>query len=719
MTDAHESQPGGDQPPDPAAPEQPPAAPEPAPGPAPATAPAPAPADRESQIVATLKQWRARRIAEGAHGAELIRDVTLKNLVKYGDTAAEQIGKKLPGAAADLRYEIAAVIAQFVDPTAGPATQTMDAARAQSRRPSITTRPLARDRPTRPAAPRPDPAEGVLLNLTHRDFCEYDYGESDVEPGPITIKSTQSGLRLSFEPFIPEAGKMVIYRVVSGDEAAPPFKPEAGDLVAVTTALQVNDDRYLTCAVRHYQVWCHVGVDHEDARHNQPFLIAEGQEVSPVDDFVVSEDEGRVIGLWTTYPGTQRVRIYRIPLEGSAPVRDDPRNQICVGQTNLTGFVDNGATRGMRYLYRVLAEVKVGSATRLSRHRQQDILVSVVLDSVDDLEVALNEDNSRFDLTWTTPPAGQVRVYRVSTPPPPGLTGSEMPEAALQVQGFTDEALIKDPIIAADANRSRIVGVPWPAAWERAYLTPVTVLGGNSRIGTTKVHTRPLPPVSAASIIERFDTEIITFGWPKGASAVHAFVGSTTLRPEEICERGHPTAEVSRAQYERDGALILPRPLEPKGCTVCLVPVSYSGGEQIRGDMTVLRYPGLHRLFYDLVPRQVPARHVREIKLYSNLDIDSPIAFVMRNRLDRFPLTPDDGELIYFRPREGGSPVSQWVVSNLARGEHMTGCKVDWTDYRGYFRLFIRSQSDPEKRYALADASPHRLWLAPSVGAPE
>lgn len=704
-------------------------APEPAETPPPVPEPAPDPeaasTDGPSQIVDALMRWRGARIAEGAGGADLIKDVTLRNLVKFGHSDGHQIGKKLPGPAAHLGHEIAAVIAEFRGPESrssapdpaedppGQSTPTQPVASAPP--PEPTARPTAEPRP--PASPRLDRTEGVLLNLTHSDFCDYEYGDSDVVPGPVIIKATADGLRLAFEPFLPDDGKMVIYRVVSGDDSEP-FKPEAGDLVAATTALQVHDNRYLSCAVRNFQVWCHVGIDHEDARHNQPFLHAVGEEVSPVDEFVVSEDEGRVIGRWATFPGTRAVRVFRIPLEGSAPVRDDPRNQISADKPNLTGFVDTEATRGMRYLYRALAEVTVGSSVRLSRPRQQEVLVSVDLVGVEDLEVTISEDNSRFDLIWTTPEAGQVRVYRLSTPPPPGLDGSEMPEAALQVQGFTDETLIKDPVVPADASHSRIAGVPWPASWERAYLTPVTVLGGKARIGATRIKTRPLPPVTDAAIIERFDTEIVTFGWPTGAAAMLVFVGSMTLSPEDICERSQPLAEVSAAEYRRDGGLILPQPLVPKGCTVCLVPVAYSRGEQVRGEITALGYPGLHRLRYDLVPQQIPSRYIMEIKIETKLDIESPVGFVMRNRLDRFPLSPDDGELVYFLPPEGGEPLPNWVLSHLPRGEHLTGCRVDWTDRRGFFRLFISSQADPNKRYALADTSLHRLWFDPAIGAP-
>ena len=675
---------------------------------------------RRAAIVAALIQWRARRVADGADGADLIKVLTLENFVKNAISGSDQISRKLPGSAAYLAPEIASVMAEFDNDDAEASSPLSPSAPSHS---DITTAqsfsvpaPTPLPQATVPKHRSPDP--GTMKDFAHTDFCEYEYPDSDIVPGPITIKTTTEGLRLAFEPYAPDAEKMVVYRVVSGDDFEP-FKPEAGDLVAATTALQVHDNRHLSCAVRSYQVWCHVGTDHDDARRNQPFLHAQGEEVCPVNDFTVSEDQGRVIGRWTTFPGTRAVRVLRIPLEGSTPPRDDPRNQICIDQPNLTGFVDTEATRGMRYLYRVQAEVNVGVSVRLSRPKQQDIQVSVVLAAVDDLDVALSEDGSRFDLVWTTPQAGVVQVYRLSTPPPPGMAGDTMHTTALAAQGFTDESLIPDPVIAADAARSRVVGVPWPPSWERAYLTPITVLGDTARIGMTQVHTRPLPPVTDAEIIERFDTEIVSFGWPTGAAAVLAYVGSNTLPPQEICDRDQPYAEVSSARYRRDGGLILPKALEAKGCTVCLVPVSYSRGEQVRGQISAVRYPGLHRLRYAFSIVESPSRHIRELWLENYLEIESPIMLVMVSRPDRFPLEPHDGHPIYFTDPDSGEQAPRCLISALPTGQHPTGWKADWTQHRGFFRLFIAEQADQTKRYALADPPLNQLWLDPSIGAPQ
>ncbi|MFT4201968.1 MAG: hypothetical protein QM634_14675, partial [Gordonia sp. (in: high G+C Gram-positive bacteria)] len=70
------------------------------------------PPDPATDLTAELIAWRGRKIAEGAPGAETIKDITLRNLAKRAPVTAEQIRKKLPGAAG-LVDDLAAVFARF------------------------------------------------------------------------------------------------------------------------------------------------------------------------------------------------------------------------------------------------------------------------------------------------------------------------------------------------------------------------------------------------------------------------------------------------------------------------------------------------------------------------------------------------------------------------------------------------------------------------------
>lgn len=717
-------------------PPSPPAAPPPAAPRTESTPPVPDDAaaqhlHRYPDVVAALVRWRTEQISAGVPGADAIKDVTLRNLVKFNHTDAEVIRRKLPPTAADLAEDIAEVIARFADPTRAAPQRPPEPTPGRHRvAPDSPTGPLAAQ-PAAPAARKIVPsvgapgaagAGGVVLDLAHGDFCEYEYGESEVTVGAIEIRATAEGLRLAFEQFAAPPGTVVLYRVVSGDDTVP-YKPEAGELLTVTTAAGTEDNRFLTSAVRNYQVWCHVGVDEHDARRSQPFLWARGEEVSQVEDFSIHEDQGRVIGQWSVYPGTRAVRVYRIPLDGPTPANHDPRHQICADQPNLTGFVDSGATRGARFLYKAMAEVNVNDLVRLSRPRQQDILVTVTLQGVADLAVTVTDDeSSEFDLRWTTPPAGQVRIYRLGTPPPAGLTDSEFQEAALGPQGFTEQTRINYPVTAgATPTVSQIAGVPWPAAWQRAYLTPVTVLNGQARIGRTRVQTRPLPPVFGAKIVERFHTEIATFGWPDGAANVLAFVGSRTTAPQEICS-GDPVAEISKSHHRRDGGLTFRTRLDTNGCTVCLVPVAYSGGEQITGAITALDYPGLTRIRYAFTQQHTPPpRFVIDIWLRGDTDIEAPPPFVLVNNPHRFPLEPQDGRPVYLTPPGGGQAVPQCYVDRISVDGGPTGWTAELTEEHGYVRLFALTAGTPvtSRPYALLDPELQWLRIPPPPGPPQ
>lgn len=670
-------------------------------------------------LLERLLQWRSSRIADGVEGADSIKDVTLANLAKYDHSDADLIRKKLPGPAAYLAPEISAIMTgAAASGNAGAATPGAVAAGAPTT-PALPTAPVPASPPhVAPASvgtSRHQTPESVLLDLDHSAFSPYEYGESDVEIAPLTVKSTGDGVRLTFDPYLPESAKMIIYRIVSGENVVP-HKPEAGDIVAVTTGLSIDDQRFASSAVRTYQVWCHVGVDREDACRSQPFKLAEAETVSPVDDFTITEDEGRVIGQWSVFPGTRAVRVYRIPLNSAVPQNADDRYRICAEEPNLTGFVDTGAERGQRYLYRALAEVPVGESTRLSKHVQQEVLVSVVLQPITDLAVKVSGDmDTEFDLIWTAPLAGQVKVYRLAAPPPAGLDDGDMDEAQLGPQGLNELSRIKHPVTSVDLERSQMRGVPWPADWQRAYLVPVTVLNGRARVGATQITTRALPPVIDMEIIERFHTEMVTFGWPAGAASVKAFVGLDSVSPEEICANNQPTEEINEARYRRDGGLTFTKRLASNGCTVCLVPVAYSRGEEIRGRVSALQYPGLARIEYRLAFDT--SGQAARLWLKADVEVEFPPPLMLINNVDRFPLSPDDGQFIYLTPPDGSQRLPQCTVDHISREGTDTRWVIDLSGVRGFYRLFFGQQPPGSRPLALQDPALEHLYRQAAPGA--
>jgi len=669
----------------------------------------------QDSVIASLLAWREQRIAEGDESVRQVRELTLRMAVKQG-WSEEQLVRQLAGSA-HLAPEISRIIAERSGGTSSSA--------ATGSQPRHDADPTPEES-ARPAGVREVPPTGGLrvtaggtgvLALRNHDFEPFSHEiPINRNPAPLRVRWVGDKVRLTFEPHV-AAGKMVIYRIVSGDDFVP-YRPESGHLIAATTSLSVDDERPLSCAVRNYQVWCHVGKDLEDACRNQPILIAAGEEVSPVRGFNIYQDEGRVLGEWQVHPKINAVRIFRVLIEeGVDPasiVDDNPADEILADRDNLRGFVDTDVVPGSRYVYRVMAEAMTARGQRGSRVVQRDIRINVILDPVDDLELTACDDD-QFDLSWTDPPIGEVKIYRTRSAPNPSLrelVDLEMSALTREEPEFNDDNRVKYPSEPVGELRTAIRGVPWPRGWDRAYFTPVTYLGSQVRVGATKVETRPLPPVTDAELVERFNTEMVKFSWPKGAVNVWVFVGSPALSPEEICARSKPDYDITKTMHLRDGGHSFTPHLEPKGATVCLVPIGRSGFDSIRGRITSLQYPGLHRMWYSLRPKGVAGKDIRELLLHHDLDLDSSLSLVLRYLPDRLPLSEDDGDVVHFISPETGKSSAHCVFERgLRAGQHATGWTVDLTGLTGFVRLFIVTKDGQSKRFALADHTMRELYL--------
>lgn len=731
-------------------------------------APEPVPAvDPKVAMVNALIAWRSEQVAAGVPGADSLRDITLRNLVKFNRTTADEIREVLIGPAAELADDLAAVMARTTGAVAATPQAAPVPAPAPAPAPAPTPEPVPepvvapplvedstparhrRDIPgvdrtaAAPVSPQVDdvPAPATATRrmaspvaerasttssgseLTHQDFVAFSFPDEPPTPNALSIEQTPERVSVRWNRMEAEVGQTVLYRLVSGEDSTP-YKPEAGELLRADTDIEYVDGRFLTTAFRVYQVWCHVGSDAVSARQNQPILWAAGEAVSAVEDFEIYEEDGRVIGRWSVRPGTKSVRVMRRSLDGGPT----GSQQIAAGNDNLSGFVDQDVPRGRRFLYRAEAEVAVGDSVRLAPAAQQEVLVSVSLVPVQDLK-ATATDGASFDITWSTPQAGQsVDIYRFAAAPPAGLDSEDRDASAISVQGFTEADKIKDPIRLLDATSSQITGVRWPADWNRAYLTPVTSFNGRVRIGRTEILTRPIPPVQSPQIIERFHTQLITFGWPDGAAGVQVFVGMDTVPSEDIIT-GTPVADVNKSDYRHDGAIVLKRPLNAEGCKVCIVPVAYSHAEQLRGGVTDIIYPGLRRLHYELRPFQqappvpgvaapAPSRLVT-VALRSEVNGGSPLTLVAVNNPERLPLDQRDGLPLHFQMAGNQArPFAELGPLQAGPNAMPTPYGLDLNNVSGFVRLFVNDNGGPadssQPRYALVDPPMRQLYIPPA-----
>ncbi|MGX7724154.1 hypothetical protein [Rhodococcus sp. 5G237] len=653
-------------------------------------------------VIEALQQWRQTEIDKGRLRPGLIKDTHLQQIVRTNRRTVAEIESMLPRHAKPL-------VEGLVEALTSATAQSPDTA------PSETTSATRESEPEPVVEPvEPLPGSEFLVDLGTEDFCEYLHGESEYEVGPLTITAEpRGGHRVEWTPLPGRSGQTVLYRVVSG-ETHRAYKPEAGRLVGVTRGSMIVDVEPAAAAVRHLQVWAHIGSNERDAAERQPVLIAEGHVLSAVQDFVVIEDDGAVIGQWSVWPGVSRVRVLRIPLDGRSPVTNDPRYRILADQPNFGGFVDRDALRGHRYLYRAICEIEVDGQTRLSPAAQAEVLVSAVLEPVTDLQVTTHEheDGLHFDLGWTPPDIGSVVMYRTETAPKAGIDRELLEASALDVSGgLPASARLVHPVVIDSQGRHSMANVSWPRGWVRAYFTPVTVLDGQVQVGRTVIATRPLPALEGVRIVERCAEQVVTFPWPDGAASVSVYVSAAQVPAEHAIEQ-RPVAEISRSQYERDGGLHLRDQLPEQGCAVHVVAIAYTAGERIVGKPSTVDYPGLLRIQYTIESRPAPGGGlVLAIRLASEIELSTAPPFLIVHNLRRLPLSARDGQPLEVRGGSGTQPGARSFHPNGLRREWSQPWLVDVSDARGFVRVFADVRPEKARTIALLDPPVEQINL--------
>ncbi|WP_135451350.1 hypothetical protein [Mycobacterium sp. DL99] len=663
-----------------------------------------APDDADPRL-APLLAWRQQLIDSGAVAPRSFKEAHLRLVLRSGRTEVEEIRAMLPGSAAEHADEMARVLSELADaspqqagfsarhrvPEAAPAAQPA----AGSLPPSVSEPALETPAPTAEIAV-PPPTEAPL---TAADFAAFTFTQQPPPVHTVALRRgvTHAGLELSW-PAHQGAGAVVLYRLVSSEDN-PPYSPDRADLVAASAGTVATDARPLVASARHYQVWVNLGATKDEALAAQPILHAAGVLVSPIRNFVIREDAGRVIGQWSVAPGVTAVYVYRVPAADIA--RDGPQYRILAGTDNLTGFVDTEAVRGERYQYRARCAATVEGVLRLSEAVEADVEVSAVLAPVTDLAVVSGVDAGAFDLTWTPPAGGKVVIYRTESGPNAGADAGELPEDALEQVGLGPELRLTQPVANRTGPDGRpqalLAGVSWPTGWSRAYLTPVTILAGRALLGRTlsSVRTGSIKDIELA---EYCNKQVLTFDWPDGAAAVVMH-----LAPKGHDPRAGLTGksfEISLEEYEKYGGMQLTGQLPVGGCSLHLAPVAFSGGRRVTGAVASVEYHGLLRLQYAVRIGRDPHGYptTATIALRSEHDLPGSPAFVLVNNPQRIPLSVHDGQAVDVAPMDAQGQIAERPSKELRwKALTTTGSGELWAanvqGLQGWVRMFVNTPS--------------------------
>lgn len=695
-----------------------------------------------------LKAWRDKAIAEERFAPGYLKEAQLRLVTNSKHRTETQIRSNFPPAVAEYAGEIALVLSGL-DP-ARPAGQTGNLAEQAPARPVLPTlsarllavsensestrgaapavmpaAPPSQPVSTAPPAPAKAPAAAMptalpmpsasapdtALEIDPSGFASFDYAPQAPARVKIDTRKDPQGRRwYSWVPAQTDSA-VKIYRLVSSDEHQP-YAPDQADLVAATTAGEAIDERPLAAAARYLQVWLNEGPDVAEAMAAQPALYAGGEYVGEVSDVDIKEDEGHVVGRWTVLPGTKRVQIFRIPAERAATGGGDQRYRIQPDLNNLRGFVDAEAERGKVYLYQVCAEAAVDDDIRLSNPVTCTVRISAVLEPVTDMCIDMHPDSDPplLNLSWSIPAGGTVVVYRTEKPPQAGIELKPLSEDSLNIDGLLPGSRLSNPVEEAD-GKATMLSVPWPSGWTRAYFTPVTLLGKMAHVGTTIFKTRN-DKVRNPRILERINSQILTFEWPDGADSVMVYHGPAGQDPE--LSLNSRAMEISQHDYLRRGGLHFTQSLPSQGCDLHLVPVSFEAGTRVSGSITTVNYPSILRLNYQLlmVKNMLGKLTGVSVAVQTSEEVQAMPAFVLVYNQDRLPLTARDGVALNMVPNIDAAmaPIRRFTPGTgsgiggpVSWKSDPGSWAMDVSPTGGYVRLFADLPVEVLRQVALLD----------------
>lgn len=554
----------------------------------------------------------------------------------------------------------------------------------------------------------PGASEQVFEGIT---FAAYRYADQE-EPGELRIEPViDDEIRIEWTP----AEEPSFYRLVFSDREWP-FSPDSAEELAVTSSDHFLSRLSFTTAVRYFQVWRYPGDDIYAARIRQPKLHSQGHFIVGVRDAQISPDGSQIIARWKTLPGTNRATVSRVLRKDGASRLRDPQSRILSEFTNLTGFVDSEAESGERYIYQVRTEVDVDSVTQLSAPDTFEVDVPFALEPVHDLRFTLHDGagHPTFDLEWTPPRGGEVRIYRSDTAPVAGLRKEAIPLRALSEDAqLKEDDWINRPVQSGTDGSVIMNGVPWPEGWTRAYFTAVVVHEDEAFVGNT-VHGVRVPPVEEPQVTERVGVKLVHFHWPAGVDVVQAFVGQRSDGPPP--EGTTPYAEIDEKTYRDNGGLhIRGEGNLRNGGVVYLTAISFSEGRRVSSIPQSVEIEPLLTIGYDIELRtSIRGKGNAQISVFAHHEeVRQSIPFVIVHNPERLPLTSKDGTVlpVHTVDADGAGASAQFAPPELLlRGarDQAPRWQIDqgvWdsTVNGGYLRVFVAVPPEALKHVALLD----------------
>ena len=545
-------------------------------------------------------------------------------------------------------------------------------AASQAQQPQPEPEKPAQPEPAQPEQAQPEPApepvkpqpvrqeQSKPLNLRAEDFAERDIWTHPeplrVEGGEVMVRARgdeEGTLEVSWVAPDSEA-KVRIFRLLSRDSILHDneLEPNFGLLRTITAGRLWTDEADMDRAIRSYHVWLNEGDSESEALRAEPKLVGVGVYVQPVHDLHVTFEDGRIYGSYAEVDGTEGVEIFLLDnVHG--------RVQQFENENNLRGFQLTPKLTGRAYVFQARRKVGV-YMSGYSQEQAVDVPAELT-----QITPQISLDGDRFTLSWDRPGAGEVRIYRSAEPVADGAAGQlvdadNLGEYGLQVGDWSNR------LERADATE---FATDWKSDAYSMYITAVNVVENQAMIGATASWVR-CGEAHDVRIFERVDEQLITFSWPEHAAGVEFFTADIyntdnldLSDPEAI--QNDPSVQhlgrISENQYRRRGGYKVNLQVPS---LLILMPYRAHQGKTVPGKPTVLNYPGLLKMRYEIVNEAPPGAPAQlSVRIHANDRADTlGQSFVLLAQEGTLPIDPTREELqlnVWRRAASFGAPSAE------------------------------------------------------------
>lgn len=491
------------------------------------------------------------------------------------------------------------------------------------------------------------------------------------EPSVEESSDERHPVRIWWEPLECQPGEMVLYRVVADDKEMIE-SPEAGETLMITEGTAYRDHNPGESGLRHYSVWAYKGKDPGEIFSAQPVFMGETAVIYPPVNVKVTTIKGAIQVSWDLLDGHEGAVVYAC--------KDNERDKLSPRFEQDIEASGRKATirvqeAGQTMVVSLLGQAQFRSNTLTSVNEaavQHSVKLASELEkmTITRCERVTVEGHDNIDIDWRSPKTGEVKIYLTPHAPLSELRTKAIDKSYVE-SAFADAVTETRGVAQPDSSQNTTVA--WPPDWYEVYITPVNFNEADAWVGESKVLQRVLPIAeNEVRLIERVDSQLISFNWPLGATMVEVTTnsGTSTVREED---------------YELQGGIRLN--LERHSDRVHLRPFAMFAGLRTEAEERVLEYAGLRTVTYDIL-YDFPSR---QVGVYlSSLDSGDkrPFSCQVVYNPERLPLHAEDG----YPLKISGTNTATYTSQGLGQSTFQNPDFVVELDERtlrgGYLRLF-------------------------------